>query len=150
MLKRFTFWLWTAAVFQLLTGLIHALSLFNTPDPATLNEAERQLLDLMTNHRLDLGAGFHPSMGNLFTAVSSCFSLLCFLGGFNNIYLLRKRASLQLVKGLTAIQLLVFALCFAMMAVFTFLPPIVLSGLITLSLALAYFTNPGSHVVQDT
>jgi len=149
MLKRYTFWLWLAVVFQLLTGIIHALSLFIVPDPATMSAAERQLFDLMTNHRIDMGAGFHPSMGNLFTAVSACYSLLCLLGAFTNIYLLRKKVDAQIVKGQVGIQFVVFAICFGVMVVFTFLPPIVLTGLITLSLALSFLTNQRSHVVQD-
>jgi hypothetical protein len=149
MLKRYTFWLWLAVVFQLLTAIVHALSLFTSPDPSTLGPAERQLLDLMTNHRMDLGPWFHPTMGNLFTAVSACYSLLCLLGALTAIYLLRKKVDAAVVKGLTGIQLLVFAICFVVMLVFTFLPPIVLTGLITLSLALSFFTNPGSRVVQD-
>ena len=149
MLKRYTFWLWLAAAFQLLTGIIHALSLFMTPDPATMSAVERQLLDLMTNHRIDMGAGFHPSMGNLFTALSACYSLLCLLAGLTNIYLLRKRVDAQIVKGQVGIQIIVFATCFVVMAKLTFLPPIVLTGLITLSLAFSFFTNRRSHVVQD-
>ena len=52
----------------------------------------------------------------------------------------------QFVSG---IQFLVFAICFGVMVVFTFLPPIVLTGLITFSLALSFLTNQRSHVVQD-
>jgi len=149
MLKRYTFWLWLAVVFQLLTAVIHALSLFVAPDPTTMSAGERQLFDLMTNLRLDMGAGFHPSMGDLFTAVSACYSLLCLLGGLTNIYLLRKKVEAQIVKGQVGIQFIVFAICFGVIVVFTFLPPIVLTGLITFSLALSFLTNQRSHVVQD-
>ena len=145
MLKRYTFWLWLAVVFQLLTAVIHALSLFVAPDPTTMSAGER----LMTNLRLDMGAGFHPSMGDLFTAVSACYSLLCLLGGLTNIYLLRKKVEAQIVKGQVGIQFIVFAICFGVIVVFTFLPPIVLTGLITFSLALSFLTNQRSHVVQD-
>jgi hypothetical protein len=40
------------------------------------------------------------------------------------------------------IQLVVFGLCFVIMATFTFLPPIVLSGLIVLALTATYFVIP--------
>ena len=46
------------------------------------------------------------------------------------------------MKGVVGIHVLVFGICFAVMAVFTFLPPIVLTGLIFLSLLLAYFLMP--------
>lgn len=140
MLKRFAFWLWAAVVFQLLTAVFHSLSLFITPVPQ--NETERQLFDLMTSYKLDAGGGFHPSIRNLTTALSSCFSLLCLLGGLTNAYLLRKKVVADLVKGLVRIQLVVFGLCFVIMATFTFLPPIVLSGLIVLALTATYFLIP--------
>ena len=46
------------------------------------------------------------------------------------------------MKGVACIHVLVFAICFAVMAVFTFLPPIILSGLIFLSLLLGYLLIP--------
>ena len=44
------------------------------------------------------------------------------------------------MKGIVWINLVVFGICFVMMLVFTFLPPIVLTGLITLFLMLAVIT----------
>jgi hypothetical protein len=142
MLKRYTFWLWMAVVFMLLTGAVHSISLFVHPVPA--NEVERQLIELMTTYKNDFGAGFHPTMGNLFTALSSCFSLLCLLGGLTNAYLLKKKIHAGILKGFVWINLLVFGICFVMMLVFTFLPPIVLTGLIVLFLALTLITIRGS------
>ena len=128
MLKRYTFWLWVVIVLQLLTGAGHSLSFIINPVPA--NETERQLLDLMSNYQSDMGAGFHRSMHQLFTALSACFPLLYLLGALNNIYLLKKRVDPNLVKGLLGIQLIVFGICFGLMAALTFLPPIVMSGLV--------------------
>jgi len=76
----------------------------------------------------------------LFKALSSCFSLLYLLCGLINIYLLRKRVDVGLVRGLVGIQLLVLGLCFGIMSVLTFLPPIILTGLVFITLALTYFT----------
>jgi len=42
----------TGAVFLLLLGLVHSLSLFEKPVPA--NDTERQLLDLMSNYKFNL------------------------------------------------------------------------------------------------
>ena len=142
MLKRYTFWLWIAVVLMFLTGAVHSISLFVRPVPA--NEVERQLIELMTTYKHDLGAGFHPTMGNLVTALSSCFSLLCLLGGLTNAYLLKKRIDAGILKGIVWINLLVFGICFVMMLVFTFLPPIVLTGLIVLFLMLTLITFPRS------
>jgi hypothetical protein len=136
MLKKYTFWLWAAVAFQFLTALMHSLSFFVTPIPN--NETERHLLELMATHRLDLGPLFHPTTDNLMTALSSCFTFLCLLGGMINAYLLRNKAAADLLNGIILINILIFGACFAVMAVFTFLPPIVLSGLIFISLVLSY------------
>jgi hypothetical protein len=140
MLKRYRFWLWLAVVVLFITALIHATSLFL--QPAAQNDTERQLFDLLANYRQDFGAGFKRSTNELFTALSACFSLVCLLGGLTLAFLLRKQAEVRIVKGVLGIHVLVFGICFAVMAVFTFLPPIVLTGLIFLSLLLAYFLMP--------
>lgn len=135
MFERYTSCLSIAIVFMLLTATVHAFTLFIQPAPQ--NETERQLVQLMSTYRNDFGAGFHPTTQNLFSALSSCFSLLCLLAGLMNAYLLRKKLGAEIVRGVIAIDLLVFTICFIVMAVFTFLPPIVLTGLIALFLALA-------------
>ena len=142
MLKRYTFWLWVAVVFMFLTGAIHSIGLFVSPQPA--NEVERQLIELMKTYKHDPGAGFHPTTGNLFTALSSCFSLLCLLGGLTNAYLLKRKVDAGILKGIVWINLLVFGICFVILLVFTFLPPIVLTGLIVLFLLLALITIQNS------
>ncbi len=147
MIKRHTFWLWLAVVFLSLTGLIHSIGLFIGPFPA--NETERQMFDLMMNFKQDLGAGFHKSIWNLFTALSSCFTFLCFLGGLNIAYLLKKKVALDILKGIVRIHLLVFAVCFVVMVIFTFLPPIVLTGLIVLFLAIGLFTIPNDDAAAQ-
>lgn len=137
MMKRYNFWLWAAIIFQLLTGIFHSLSLFVTPAPQ--NETERQLLALMTSYKRDLGGGFHRTTAELLAALSSCFTLLCFLGGLTNAYLMRKRVAADILRGVVGIQVLIFGACFVMMLIFTFLPPIILTGLIWLVLIMAYF-----------
>lgn len=124
---------------MLLTAAIHSISLFVKPEPQ--NDTERQLVEVISM-KLDLGAGFHRSFANLFTALSSCFSLLCLLGGLILFYLGRKIPVPEIWKGILNINLIVFGICFAVMAVFTFLPPIILTGLIFLSLIVARLTVP--------
>lgn len=140
-MKNYRIWSKTAAVLMILTGTVHSLSLIVQTAPA--NETERQLLDLITNYKMDAGAGFHPSFSNLFTALSSCMSLLCFLGGATIFQLLRKATPAETMKGLLTINVVVFGICFAMMAYFTFLPPIVCTGLIFLALVAARITVRG-------
>ena len=138
MLKRYTFWLWIAIAFLLLNTIIHTITLFIQPAPQ--NEIERQLIHLMTTYHNDFGAGFHPTPQNLFTALSSCFSLLCLLGALMNAYLVRKRVSTEIMRGVLAIDLLVFGICFVVVATFTFLLPIIMTGLIVVFLTLAFIT----------
>jgi len=145
MLKRHTFWLWLAVVFLFVTAVIHSIGLFIGPVPA--NETERQLLELM-NYQQDLGAGYHRSMRNLFTALSSCFSFLCLLGGLTTAFLLKRNAGPGILKGIVGIHLLVFAGVFVVMVIFTFLPPIVLSGLVVLFLAIGWMTIPKESVLE--
>jgi hypothetical protein len=134
-MKNYRLWAKISAALMILTGSVHSLSLFVQSDPQ--NETERQMLELITTYRMDAGAGFHPSFANLFTALSSCFSLLCFLGGLTILYLLRKSVAGDVMKGVLNIHVVIFGICFAMMAVFTFLPPVVFTGLIFVTLVIA-------------
>ena len=135
-MKNYTFWMKSAIVFSLLTAGAHTMSFFATPVPK--NETERQLLNLLTTYENDLGAGFTPTTQEITTALSACFTLICFLSGLTFIFLLRKRAPLAIVKGLSGIHAFIFGICFLVMLVFTFLPPILLTGLIFVSFTLAY------------
>lgn len=140
MLYRFASWLWAAVVLQLLTGLFHALSLFVSPQPA--NETEVQMITLMTSYKIDAGAGFHPTYSGLFTALSSCFTFLCLFAALINGLLIRKQIMPDVMRSVIGINLLIFGALFAVMAYFTFLPPIICTGLIFVSLATAYLLVP--------
>ena len=139
MTSRYTFWLWLAAIIQLIAAVTHALSFLQKPEPT--NETERQLLDLATTYRPEMGPVFHPTAADLFVGLSACFTLLYLLGGLTNIYLLRQRIPPEVLKGFTRIQTLLFGSSFLIMLTFTFLPPIMLSGLVFIALCFAYATN---------
>jgi len=98
------------------------------------------LHELFTTYQKDLGGGFHRTFSDLFTALSSCFSFVCLLGGLINAYLLKKKVSAEILRGITLINVIVFGGIFAVMAFFTFLPPIILTGLILVTLLAGYFT----------
>jgi hypothetical protein len=135
MLKRYTFWLWAAVVFQFLTAVLHGIGVVSGLQPS--NDAERHLIEMINSTRLEADGVFTPSFANLFTALSSCFSLLCLLGGLTNAYLL-KRGPREIMNGILPINILVFGACFAIMLCFTFLPPIVSTGLIFVCLLVSY------------
>ena len=140
MLKRYTFWLTAAIVFLALNTVLHTASLFISP-PAT-DDTERQLIDLLTTYKFDLGLGFHPTFGDMFTALSSCFSFVCLLAALTLGYLMLKRVGPAIMKGILGINVLVFGGIFLVMAVFTFILPIVLSGLIFVNLLMAFLVIP--------
>ena len=140
MLKRYTFWLSAAVIFQFLTAAFHALSLFIRPEPS--NDTERQLLELLTTYKMDAGAGFYPTFSNFFTALSSCFSFVCLLGGLTLGYLLLKHTEPRIMKGIIGINTMIFGAIFVVMGVFTFLPPIICTGLIFINLLAAYIVVP--------
>ena len=137
-MKKYATWLKTAAIFQFIAAVIHATTLFVTPPPN--NETEKQLFTLMDTYKFDLGAGFYRTMGELTLALSTCFCLVCLLGGLLNWYLLRKKVEPEIMKGVITINLIVFGICFGLVATFTFLLPIILLGLIVLFLILSRLT----------
>ncbi len=139
MANRYTFWLRATAVLQLITAAVHAMSFLRTT--SGINETERQLNELMTTYRPDMGPHFHPTTADLFTSLSACFPLLYLLGGMTNLYLVEKNIPPQIMKGLTSINLVVFGGSFLVMLIFTFLPPIIMTGLVFIGLCFAYATN---------
>lgn len=140
MLKRYTFWLTAAVLFQFITAILHSLSLFINLPPS--NDTEAQLQTLITTYHMNAGAGFSPTYSDLFTALSSCFTFLCLFAGLTNGYLLLKHAEPSLMKGILAINVAIFGVVFLVMAVFTFLPPIVCTGVIFINLLAAYLVVP--------
>lgn len=138
MFKKFSFWIWSVVLLQFATGAIHSVGLFVEAAPA--NETEKQLTALVDGYHMNAGMGFTPTYGNLFFALSSCFTLLCFLSAGINLYLWKKKVPLAVMKGVMGINAIIFAVCFGIMAAFTFLPPIVCTGLILVSCCAAYFT----------
>ena len=84
---------------MLITAVLHSLSLFVSPAPE--NDTERQMLSLITTYKMDAGAGFQPTYSNLFTALSSCFSFVCLLGGLTLGYLMIKHTEPKLMKGVS-------------------------------------------------
>jgi hypothetical protein len=140
MLRRYTFWLTAAVLFQFVAAGLHSISFFVSP--TLKNETERQLHELITTYREDMGAGFHPTFWNLFTALSACYPLLCLLGGLTLGYLLIKHTEPPLMKGVIAINLGIFTVCLIVFVFLTFLPPILVTGLIVLNLLAAYLLVP--------
>jgi len=137
MKNKISSWLKVALGFQFLTAAVHSLSFIRSPQGQ--NEIEKQMLDLMYNHKMDMGAGFHRSMGQIFTSVSLSFTLIFLLGAFINLYLIRVHAPVLLIKGIVGIQALIFFVVFLGTVFLAFLPPAVFTGLVFLFLTVSYF-----------
>lgn len=140
MLKKHTFWLSTAAVFQLLSAAFHSLSFIVEAKPA--NETEQQLTELMATYKLNTGDGFHHSTQDFFNALSACFPLLMLFACISNFYLLRKKVDVSVLKGIVNINLIIFGPCFVIMTMLTFLPPVICTGLIFLTLIFSRLSFP--------
>jgi len=134
-MRNYSFWLKAAIISQSMTGIFHVLGIISGSKPN--NDTEKTLLDLMQNYKFDLGSGFLHSMDDIKLAFSISFALLLFFSAALNFYLLKTNIAPNILKGVIVINLLTYILCFITMAMFTFLPPIVCTGLITLFLMIA-------------
>lgn len=136
MTKTNSFWLKVAIALQFVTGIFHLLSFMSNPEPK--NESEKQLFDLMTNYKFDLGSGFLRSMEDLMNSFSIAFALFLFFSGILNLFLLRNNLPTKTMKGVIMINLFAYLICFIAMSILTFLPPIICTGLIVIMLLIAY------------
>ena len=137
MFSNFEFWIWGTVIAQILTAVLHSISFFVKDKPR--NETEKQLIDLVRNYKLDLGGGIKRSFGDLFTGVSTCFTMIYILGAVLNGYFLRAGLSAGIWKGLILVELIAYGIVFLLQARFTFWPPIIVTGLVFLFLAGTYF-----------
>lgn len=137
MLSNFSFWIWGTIIAQLLTAVFHSISFFVKDKPK--NDTEKQLIELNTKYKIDMGAGFKRSFGQLFIGVSTSFTLIFFFGAALNWYFLNSGISAEVWKGLLLIELIAYGLVFFLQVRFTFLPPIIVTGVVFLFLAGTYF-----------
>jgi len=112
--RLFTF----GAVWLLLLGLVHSLSLIKNLAPA--NDTERQLIDLMTNYKFNL-MGTMRSMDNLFRGFSIAFMLAALALGAIAFFLRRERT--QLLKRVALLYLLWLVAMTAVSLVYFFPAP---------------------------
>ena len=137
MLSDFSFWIRGTIIAQLLTAIFHSISFFVKEKPR--NETEKQLIDLSKNYKIDMGAGIKRSFGQLFIGVSSCFTMIYILGAVLNWYFFQAGISADIWKGLLLIELVAYGIVFLLQVRFTFLPSIIVTGLVFLFLAGTYF-----------
>lgn len=100
---------------------------------------ERQLVEITTKYKIDMGAGIRRSFYSLFIGVSSCFTLIFIFGAALNWYFLKAGINGEMWKGFLLIQLVAYGIVFLLQVKFTFLPPVIVTGLVFLFLAGTYF-----------
>ena len=87
MLSNFSFWIWATIIAQSLTAIFHSISFFAKEKPR--NDKEKQLIELVKDYKIDMGAGIKRSFGQLFIGVSTCFTFIYILGAALNWYFLQ-------------------------------------------------------------
>jgi hypothetical protein len=137
MLSNFSFWIWGTIIAQLLTAIFHSLSFFVKEKPR--NDKEKQLIDLVGGYKIDMGAGIKRTFQELFIGVSTCFTFIYIFGAALNWYFFYSGISPEVWKGFILIELIVYGIVFFLQVRFTFLPPIIVTGLVFLFLAGTYF-----------
>jgi uncharacterized membrane protein len=127
------------AVWLVLLGLVHALSLFAKQIPA--NETERQLLDLMSNYKFNV-MGSMRSMNNFLRGFSIAFMLGALVMGTLDLALCRERTAL--LKRVAAINTVWLAAMTAVSLRYFFIVPISFLAVALLIFLLAWAMLPGS------
>lgn len=128
MFSNFAFWAWGLVITQLLSAFFHSLSFIVKQKPR--NETEKQLIELTTGYKADMGGGFKRSFSQLFIGVSVCFTMVYTLGAVLNWYFIKTGIDPSVWKGLLMIELIAYGILFLLMIKFTFWPPIIVTGLV--------------------
>jgi hypothetical protein len=126
------------AVWLVLLGLVHGLSLFAKPVPA--NDTERQLLDLMVNYKLNV-TGSMRSMDNFLRGFSISFMLGALVMGALNLALCREGAGL--LKRVALINTIWLAAMIVVSLRYFFVVPTSFLAVALLIFAAAWLKLPG-------
>ena len=116
----------TGAVVLLLLGLVHSLSLFEKPIPA--NDTERQLLDLMSNYKIQRH-GIDAYMDNFLRGFSIAFMLSALGLGSLDLVVCRERSGL--LKRVALVNIVWLAAMTAVSLLYFFIPHLVPNRCIT-------------------
>ncbi len=138
MFSNFSFWIWGLVIAQFLSAFFHSLSFIAKPKPK--NETEKQLIELASGYKADMGGGIKRSFSQLFIGVSTCFTMIYTMGAAINWYFLRTSIRPEVWEGLLLIELLAYGILFLLMIKFTFWPPIIVTGLVFIFTLGSYFS----------
>jgi hypothetical protein len=137
-MKSFRFSIYSSVFFLILSALLHSISFIVKPEPA--NDTEKQLLDLMNNYKMDMGAGFIRSFQQIFLSLSACFTLVLLFGGVLLYYLYKWGITKKQMTGVLNIYLLIYGILLVIVWTLTFLPPILCVTFVFIALAASRWT----------
>lgn len=140
MQKRIVISVRMAAIFQLITAALHSISFFIKPKPT--NETERQFLDIMNTYSMDMGVGFNPTFADLHLAMSVSFTLLFLFGGIINLSMINLKVDNRILKTILGASVIIFGICFIVNVLFTFIMPVIFTGLVFIALLLSWYITP--------
>jgi hypothetical protein len=127
------------AVWLLLLGVVHSLSLLGTPVPA--NDSEKQLLYLMAHYKFNV-MGSMRSMDNFLRGFSISFMLAALVMGALDLALRRERAGL--LRRVALVNIIWLAVQTAVVQHYFFIVPTSFLAVALLIFALAWLKLPRS------
>jgi hypothetical protein len=127
----------TGAVWLLIIGAVHSISLFRDLVPA--NDTERQLIDLMTGYRFNL-MGSLRSMSELMRGFSIAFMLAPLAFGVLDLMLARERAGL--LKRVALVQIIWLAAMIVVALRYFFAAPLSFLAVALIIFVLAWLKLP--------
>jgi hypothetical protein len=130
----------TGAVWLLLLGAVHSLSLLGTP--VAVNDTEKQLLDLMAHYKFNV-MGSMRSMDNFLRGFSISFMLAALVMGALDLSLCRERAGL--LKRVALVNLIWLTLQAAVVQHYFFVVPTLFIFFAWLIFAAAWVKLPRSE-----
>jgi len=129
----------TGAVWLLLLGFVHSLSLLAKQVPA--NDTEKQLLDLMASYKFNL-MGSMRSMADFLRGFSISFMLAALVMGAFDLVLVRERAAL--LKRVALVNIVWLVVQGAVCQHYFFIVPTSFLAVALLIFLAAWFTLPTS------
>ncbi len=125
----------------LITALVHLIGHFYKRPPA--NDQERQLLELMTTYRMNMG-GIHRTVQSILSGFSLTFAaLLVYLAALNLAIVRFGPEDRRFVRAITLVNVVMTGVLLVISAVSFPLPPTALFGVAYICFAVSLFVERG-------
>lgn len=108
------------AVILILTACVHMIGFFQ--EPASENEAEKTLIDLMKNYQMEL-PGAQRTMMNIMDFFSLSYAMFTAFVGIFNLWILRQGLNASLIKKIIRWNAVYWTIYLIPLYVYTFLFP---------------------------